>query len=228
MSIDEIISLTQYTRTISGVESIMFPEGTGADGPDGILGGNAFVTFNLACSSWSTDMLARRGELIAEDCMFDNVQFLWGPGFNVHRTPYSARNFEYVSEDPVLGYELGAANIAAMQEKGLNVGVKHLAGNDQDTNRSGVDTYFNEQEFREINLRMFEGSFVKGGTMSTMLSTSKVGLTHSTRCPELLIDVLRGEWGFIGLVITDACGGSEGNVKTIEAMANGTNVFRFR
>ena len=227
MSIDEIISLTQDTRTISGVESIMFPEGTGADGPDGILGGNAFVTFNLACSSWSTDMLARRGELIAEDCMFDNVQFLWGPGFNVHRTPYSARNFEYVSEDPVLGYELGAANIAAMQGKGLNVGVKHLAGNDQDTNRSGVDTYFNEQEFREINLRMFEGSFVKGGTMSTMLSTSKVGLTHSTRCPELLIDVLRGEWGFIGLVITDACGGSEDNVKTIEAMANGTNVFCF-
>ena len=227
MTLDEIISLTQDTRAISGIESIKFPEGTGADGPDGILGGNAFVTFNLACSSWSTDMLAERGDMIAEDALFNNVQFLWGPGFNVHRTPYAARNFEYVSEDPVLGYELGAANIAAMQKKGLNVGVKHLAGNDQDTNRSGVDTYFNEQEFREINLRMFEGCFVEGKTMSTMLSTSKIGLTHSTRCPELLKDLLRGEWGFVGLVITDACGGSENNVKTIEAMANGTNVFCF-
>ena len=227
MSMDDIISLTQDVRTISAVTSINFPEGTNADGPDGIMGGNAFVTFNLACSSWSTDMLAERGDMIAEDCIFNGVQFLWGPGFNVHRTPYAARNFEYVSEDGYLGYELGAATVAAMQAKGLNVGVKHFAGNDQDTNRSGVDTYFNEQEFREINLRMFEGSFVKGKTMATMLSTSKVGLTHSTRCPELLIDVLRGEWGFKGMVITDACGGSETNVKTIEAMAYGTNVFCF-
>lgn len=227
MTLDEIISLTQDTRTINGVESIKFPEGVGADGPDGIGGGNAFVTFNLACSSWSTDMLAERGDLIAEDALFNNVQFLWGPGFNLHRTPYAARNFEYVSEDPVLGYELGAANIAAMQKKGLNVGVKHFAGNDQDTNRSVLDVFFNEQSFREINLRMFEGSFVEGKTMSTMLSMSNIGIVHSTRCSELLIDLLRGEWGFVGLVITDACGGSEENAKTVEAMANGTNVFCF-
>lgn len=227
MSMDDIISMTQDVRTISPVSSINFPQGTNADGPDGIMGGNAFVTFNLACSSWSTDMLSKRGSLIAEDCMFNGVQFLWGPGFNVHRTPYAARNFEYVSEDPLLGYQLGAATVQTMQAKGLNVGVKHFFANDQDTNRSGVDTFANEQTFREINLRMFEGSFVKGKTMAVMLSTGKIGLTHATRSYAALNDVLRGEWGFHGMVITDACGGSENNVKTIEAMAYGTNVFCF-
>ena len=227
MSIDDIISLTQDVRYVDAVTSINFPRSNNADGPDGIMGGNAFVTFNLACASWSTDMLAERGSMMAEDCLFNDVQVLWGPGFNVHRTPYAARNFEYVSEDPMLGYELGAANVAAMQAKGVNVSVKHFVGNDQDAVRSSVDTFVNEQSFREINLRMFEGSFVKGKAMAAMCSTSNIGITNGSRCHGTLVDILRGEWGFRGMVFTDSCGGSEENVKTVEAMANGINVFCF-
>ena len=227
LSVDELISLTQDSRYLRPVETIGFPQGNAADGPDGVPNGNAYANFNLSCSSWNTEVLAKRGDFIAEDCMFQNVQFLWGPGFNVHRTPYSGRNFEYVSEDSCLAYKLGAANIAAMQAKGLNVGIKHFFANDQETHRSGLDTFATEQTLREICMRMFEGAFVEGHTLSTMLGTNNIGITSASQHKGSLLDVLRGEWGFKGLVITDACGGSEGNVKTVETIAFGANVFCF-
>ncbi len=227
LSIDDLISLTQDVRGLEALESVAFPETIGADGPDGLPGENAYVTFNLACASWSTDMLAERGKFLGEDCLYQKVQFFWGPGFNLHRTPYAGRNFEYVSEDGFLGYELGAANIAAMQAKGVNVGLKHFFANDQETHRGGINTFATEQAFRENVLRMFEGCFVKGKSQALMLGNNNIGITNMGQYTPLLLDVLRGEWGFRGVVITDACGSSEGNVRTIESIACGTNMFCF-
>ena len=90
-----------------------------------------------------------------------------------------------------------------MQAKGLNVGIKHFFANDQETHRSGLDTFATEQTLREICMRMFEGAFVEGHTLSTMLGTNNIGITSASQHKGSLLDVLRGEWGFKGLVMSD-------------------------
>ena len=154
------------------VESVLKPANINQDGPGGVAGpylpdilgetstaspfgggigsGTAYVGQMVAASSWNTELLAKRGAFIAEDCLFSDVSQLWCPGGNTHRTPFSGRNYEYYSEDGVLAYLMAAAEVKAMQDKGAAAAIKHFALNDMETNRQGVSTFLNEQALEFI------------------------------------------------------------------------------
>ena len=127
-----------------------------------------------------------------------------GPGVNIHRTPFSGRNFEYYSECGNLSYIMCAVQTNAMQEKGLVAMLKHMAANDQEANRKGVYEFMTEQALRESSLKGFEGGLTVGGAMSTMASFNCIGCCNAARNYALLTDVLRNEWGFKGFTDTDA------------------------
>ena len=206
LSLDELVSLMTDQNAISAIDRIGFVGGGNSDGIDGV-NVNCYIGENVAACSWSTSMLQRRGEFIGEDCLYKKVQFLWGPGANYHRTPFGGRNFEYYSEDSLIGYEMAAAQVKGSESKGVTVGIKHFFSNDQETRRSYFSTFSTEQAFREIYLRPFEGAFVKGGATATMTTNSLVGLQFVGQYEELIQNILHGEWGFYGIVITDAGGG---------------------
>ena len=130
-------------------------------------------------------------------------------------------NFEYYSEDPILAYELTAVECAALEAKGVSAGPKHFFANDQETWRTGVSTFANEQGLREIQLRAFEGAFTKGGATSVMTSFNRIGPVWIGHFSKVQDNILRGEWGFTGFVITDAAG-TNSYMHTLQALANGT------
>ncbi len=156
-------------------------------------------------ASFNLELAKERGNMNGEDSLWSGYTELWAPGINLHRTPYSGRNYEYYSEDAMLSNLMSVQVAAATQAKGAVAGVKHFAGNDQETNRNGVATFYNEQALRELQLRAFEGAFRpgEGGVTGTMTSFSRIGLKQAAYCEELLTNVLRGEWGFMGYTITD-------------------------
>jgi beta-glucosidase len=168
--------------------------------------------------------LEERGSFIAEDCLFVGTQQLWSPGANIHRTPFSGRNFEYYSEDSIMSYLMGAAQTAGMQEKGLNAAIKHFCANDQETNRSGLCVFMSEQGYRQGPLKGFEGAFTKGGALGTMMSFSRIGCVRMYQDAATLTQVLRNEWGFEGVTITDSVKGETG-VSTVASLASGTDTF---
>lgn len=224
MSLTELIEVTMEHGGIDQMNSIQSPSTSNGDGPDGIAG-NAYVNESLAAASWSTEMLALRGYYMGEDAvMAHSAQQVWCPGVDTHRTPFGGRNFEYYSEDSILAYELTAATCAAMEEMGVSAGPKHFFANDQETWRTGVATFANEQEFREIQLRAFEGAFVKGGCTSVMTCFNRIGPTWIGHSSALQYDLLRGEWGFLGMIITDAAGANS-YMHTVEAIMNGNDLF---
>ena len=122
---------------------------------------------------------------------------------NIHRSPYGGNDFVYYSEDPVLSGDTGANVVAGAQSKGVLVYIKHFALNDQETNRTGGAIFANEQAIREIYLTPFEISVEQGGARGVMASMNRLGATWSGGTPGLMTDVLRNEWGFQGVVITD-------------------------
>lgn len=223
LSLDELVSLMTDQNAIEAINHIGFVGGTNSDGIDGV-NVNCYIGQNVAAASWDKALLQRRGEFIGEDCLFKKVQFLWGPGANYHRTPFAGRNFEYYSEDSVIGYEMAAAQVKGSESKGVTVGIKHFFSNDQETERGTVCTFANEQTFREIYLRPFEGAFVKGGATSTMTTNSRVGLQFVGQYKELATNILHNEWGFYGIIITDAGGGY---TTVADFLVSGGNMFCF-
>ena len=148
------------------------------------------------------------GEQIGEDCLAQgdlNFAGWYAPSMNIHRTPFSGRNFEYYSEDGFLSGQFGAATVAGARSKGVMTFVKHFALNDQETSRTTIATLSNEQAIREIYLAAFEPSISGGdeGTLGIMLSMNRVGLVWSGDNKGLTTNVVRGEWGFKGAIITD-------------------------
>ena len=131
---------------------------------------------------------------------------------NIHRSPFSGRNFEYYSEDPYLSGVMGAAEIRAIRNAGKYCYVKHFALNDQETNRNGVTTWSNEQAMREIYLKPFEYATKEGGATAMMSAFVRLGTVWCGANYDLLTNVLRNEWGFHGMVITDYDGASYMNV----------------
>lgn len=154
-------------------------------------------------STWNKELIKERAKFFAEDALFTNTTWNWGAGYNLHRTPFGGRNVQYCSEDSVLTYISGSIQVAERQRKGLISGIKHFSGNDQETNRMGIATFFTEQAFRENNLRAFEGA-VNAGALGMMTSYNRVGATASPQKKALLTNVLRDEWGFKGMLCTDA------------------------
>ncbi|MBQ1490931.1 MAG: fibronectin type III-like domain-contianing protein, partial [Blautia sp.] len=145
------------------------------DGPDGVnmfFNAERYGDGREACcypaeivlaSSFSKELLANRGDLLAEEAMYLSAPMIWMPGANLHRTPFGGRNFEYYSEDANMTYLCTIPTVTAMEEKGLHAGPKHFAANDQENGRMGISTFFNEQAFREGSLRGFEGAVVEAG-----------------------------------------------------------------
>ncbi len=165
----------------------------------------SLCTQPLLAASFNPELAAKRGYLNGEDSLWSGYTVNWAPGANLHRTQYSGRNYEYFSEDPMLTNIMSSLIVKETQKKGAVSSPKHFAGNDQETNRNGVATFYNEQGLREEQLRAFEGAFTpqEGNAHCTMTSFSRIGLKQAAYSQELLTNVLRGEWGFDGYTITD-------------------------
>lgn len=164
-----------------------------------------FCTEPVLAASFNPELAKERGRVNGEDSLWSGYTEIWAPGCNLHRTPYSGRNYEYFSEDAMLTNLMAAEICAEGQRYGSVAGPKHFAFNDQETNRQGVATFMNEQAAREIQLRAFEGAFLpdEGGSMGTMTAFNRVGVTHVTYSEPLQVSILRDEWGFEGYTITD-------------------------
>lgn len=213
------------------IEEIGKPANTNSDGPAGPQGDGSTVRVNevVAASTWNKEALRERGLFIAQDCIYAGVTQLWSPGCNIHRTPYSGRNFEYYSEDSVMSYICSSVQCKAMQEKGCNSAPKHFTGNDQETNRTELCVYATEQAFRQGPLKGFEGAFTEGGALGTMMSTSRIGNVSTPQNQSVLVGILRGEWGFKGITITDSVAHWQANANpTIASFAAGTDTFNAR
>ena len=163
----------------------------------------AFPTSAAAASSWNPENTYRMGEAIAEECLASGVNVLLAPGVNIKRSPLCGRNFEYYSEDPLLSGAFGSAFVRGAQSKGVGCSVKHFAANSNENYRFVGDSVVDERVLREIYLRAFEQVIKEAKPYTVMASYNRLNGTFASQNRWLLTDLLRGEWGFDGLVMTD-------------------------
>lgn len=181
------------------------------DGPAGIsstlAGGNlscmAYPPAVVLASTWNAELAEERGRMVGEDSLSSDVTVWYAPAMNIHRSAISGRNFEYYSEDGYLSGVFGAKEVAGFQSKGGIVTIKHFAINDQETNRIGGAMFVNEQAARQIYLKPFEMTVVEGGALGIMSSMNRVGPRWIGGHEGIMTNILRGEWGYEGFVITD-------------------------
>lgn len=214
------------------IESIVSPEAVQNDGPNGIysypLGqyANTDQTTGDPCAvdkddknlkykfgtmanetviaqTFSKELAAEYGRVTGNYSLWSNLTILWGAGTNLHRVPYNARNHEYYSEDPVLTAGQGAAYIAAGKEYGCIIAPKHFAFNDTEINRSGIAVFMNEQKARETELRGTQSCIETAGALGVMTTYNRIGCTAGNAHYGLLMNILRNEWGFSGLMSED-------------------------
>lgn len=230
LSISDMCSMVGENFGQNAITGIVKPTNMNTDGPAGPQY-STMVHINevVTASAFSKELIANRGDFIGEECLYTGTTQLWAPGCNIHRTPFSGRNFEYYSEDSVMSYICSAVQCEAMQAKGCNAAPKHFMGNDQETNRGGLCIFWTEQGLRQGPMKGFEGAFREGGALGTMLSCSRVGCVQSYMCPELLTQVLRNEWGFQGVTITDSVANwsssSDAQSMTVKALVSGSDTF---
>lgn len=164
------------------------------------------VCFPAACASaasFDQDLVYRIGEALGEECQALGVHVLLGPGINIKRSPLCGRNFEYFSEDPLVAGELGAAFVNGVQSKGAGTSLKHFFANSQEHRRMDSSSEMDERTMREIYLTAFETVVKKAKPWTIMASYNKIDGIYSTANKKYLTEVLRGEWGFDGLVMSD-------------------------
>lgn len=154
-------------------------------------------------SSWDVDVAARLGAAIATEALAQRVDIVLGPGINIKRSPLCGRNFEYYSEDPHIAGTMGAAFTKALQAEGPGVSVKHFAANNQETNRQTISSDVDARTLREIYLAAFERVVTEAQPATVMSSYNKINGVSASENRWLLHDVLRGEWGFEGVVVSD-------------------------
>ena len=162
-----------------------------------------FPCNGIIAASFNKELAYEVGEIIGESGIWTGTSALYGTGLNIHRSPYLGRTCEYYSECGTLSGMIGAAECKAIEEKGVHVYNKHCALNDMETNRVNCGIWANEQTVREIYLRAFEIVFTEGKASATMNAYTRMGTTWSGASYEMMTEVLRGEWGWDGLVISD-------------------------
>ena len=223
-----------------GAESIALPASRQENGPVGITKRSesnwqipnedvddwyytCYPSAPVLASTFNTEIVKEVGQHIGEDMLYLGYNGIYGPGGNIHRSPFGGRNWEYYSEDSVLSGLIGAAQCLGIEEKGNIAYVKHFAFNDTETYRHYCGIWSNEQAAREIYLKAFEIIFTDGKASGTMNSFTRVGTRWSGMCKELQTDILRTEWGWDGINITDWVQ-SEHMAKP-DAIFAGTNSF---
>ena len=181
-----------------------------ADGPAGLridsrhnISTTAFPCANLLAASWDPELMREIGIAGAREVKKNGISIWLTPAVNIHRNPLCGRNFEYYSEDPLLSGVLGAAMVAGMQSQKVAPSLKHLAFNNKETNRKESDSRVSERAAREIYLRAFEIIVKSAKPWYIMSSYNKINGQRASECRELLVDILRNEWGFEGLVSSD-------------------------
>jgi len=202
--------------TTTPVERLGLPEAIMSDGPHGVrrqadvhamgqssLPATCFPTASCAASTWDVDLVRRMGNALGEECQALDVNVLLGPGVNMKRSPLCGRNFEYYSEDPFLAGEMAAALINGVQEKGVGTSLKHYAANNQEYQRFSINAVIDERTLREIYLTGFEKAVKQGRPWTVMCCYNKVNGKYGSEQDYLLNDILKGEWGFEGVVVSD-------------------------
>ena len=162
-----------------------------------------FPTASATACSWDPDLMYRMGEALGEEALKEKVSVLLGPGTNIKRSPLCGRNFEYFSEDGLLAGEIAAAFINGVQSKGVGTSLKHFAVNNQETRRMTVNAVVDERTLRETYLVPFEIAVKKAQPWTVMNSYNRLNGTYAAENKWLLTDVLRKDWGFKGIVVTD-------------------------
>lgn len=192
------------------------PELYVSDGPHGVrraaeagtlisqsLPATCFPSASCLASSWDVDLLYELGQALGEECLALKVDVLLGPGTNMKRTPLCGRNFEYFSEDPFLSGSLAVHLINGIQSKGVGTSLKHFAVNNQEHERFRVNVEVDERTLREIYLPAFEMAVKQAQPWTVMCAYNKLNGTYCSEHHELLVDILKEEWGFAGLVVSD-------------------------
>lgn len=229
LNVNEILSkmtLEQKANLCSGVdfwhtaayEELGLPDIMVSDGPHGLrkqdeeadhLGANesikaiCFPTASAMACSFDKELLHTVGDALGEECVAEDVAVLLGPGINMKRSPLCGRNFEYLSEDPYLAGELATSLIQGIQGRNVGTSLKHFAANNQEWRRMSIDVQADERTLREIYLAAFEKVVKEAKPWTIMCSYNRINGVYSCENKWLLNDVLREEWGFDGLVMTD-------------------------
>ncbi len=202
--------------TTTPVERLGIPAMFVADGPHGVrkvpdatsvaatsLPATCFPTASCTAATWDVELIQRMGQALGEECVSLGVDVVLGPGNNMKRSPLCGRNFEYYSEDPYLAGELAANFIQGVQSQGVGTSLKHYAANNQECQRFSISAEVDERTMREIYLPAFEKAVKKGQPWTVMCSYNKLNGEYCSEKRELLVDILRDEWGFDGLVVSD-------------------------
>ncbi len=220
MTLEEKASLTSGKNfwNLKSIERLGIPEIMVTDGPHGLrkqagsgdhLGiqesvpAVCFPTASATACTFDRALMHEIGVALGEECRQESVSVLLGPAVNMKRSPLCGRNFEYISEDPYLAGELGAALVQGIQSQGVGVSMKHYAANSQETLRMSTDSVIDERALREIYLPAFETVVKNADPWTLMCCYNLVNGTYGSDNKKLLTDILRDEWGFNGLVMTD-------------------------
>jgi len=196
------------------VESVQAPGTRDENGPQGLtasllgssgtqLEATAFTSEDVMAATFNTELLYEVGKVIGNNCLAADVVCLYGPGSNTHRTSYGGRNFEYYSEDGFLAGKICAAEVLGIQDKGVDVVIKHFALNDCEQDRIGQAVWLNEQAARELYLRAFQYAFEDGKANGVMTAYTRWGAIWSGGMKGLMTNIMRKEWGNTGMSITD-------------------------
>ena len=215
------LSLEQRAALLSGADDwrtcaipeVDLPAAELGDGPHGLrtetgvdmvwVPSTGFPTGSALGATWDADLVARVGAAIGEEARAMGVQLVLGPGVNMKRTPLCGRNFEYFAEDPVLAGDLAAAYIRGLQGVGVGACLKHFAANNQETDRTEISVEADEGTLRATYLEAFRRAIAAADPWAVMCSYNRIGGAHASQHHWLLTDVLRDEWGYRGLVVSD-------------------------